>query len=327
MAVSFSIIIPVYNKSRYIRDCIDSVLAQSHQDYEIIVINDGSTDNSLDILNSFEDDRLKIVTVCNGGVSKARNIGIELATKEYITFVDGDDRLGKNYLETYSKNLESKSIDIAIGGLTKIHRNGTHQIVRSSLPIGVISKKEFIDNYVSQLFLNEGILGYVAAKFIRRSILTSNDLRFDTTLRLAEDLDFWAKVYLKVNTIKICDSNAYFYLQETENSTYNLLGQYISQLNIWLFILNNYTSGAENQRQAVLLKINGLIEAHFLELSELTLKNVKTDIGIMNVYVGPYSEELKRNTGSFLQSQIARSDAYAVWLYLKFRTAYHSLRK
>lgn len=93
MAVSFSIIVPVYNKSRYLKDCIDSILAQSHTDFEIIAINDGSTDSSLDILNSYNDPRLKIVSVRNGGVSIARNLGIELATKEYITFVDGDDKL------------------------------------------------------------------------------------------------------------------------------------------------------------------------------------------------------------------------------------------
>lgn len=119
MAVSFSIIVPVYNKSRYLKDCIDSILAQSHTNFEIIAINDGSTDNSLDILNSYDDSRLKIVTVKNGGVSRARNLGIDLATKEYITFVDADDKLSSDYLEVYSKTIEATDSDIIIGGLTK----------------------------------------------------------------------------------------------------------------------------------------------------------------------------------------------------------------
>lgn len=164
MAVSFSIIVPVYNKSRYLKDCIDSILAQSHTNFEIIAINDGSTDNSLDILNSYDDSRLKIVTVKNGGVSRARNLGIDLATKEYITFVDADDKLSSDYLEVYSKTIEATDSDIIIGGLTKILSNGTYHIVSCTLPIGIITKKLFLDNYFSQMFSNEGILGYVAAK-------------------------------------------------------------------------------------------------------------------------------------------------------------------
>lgn len=176
MAVSFSIIVPVYNKSKYLRDCIDSILAQSHSDFEIIAVNDGSTDSSLDILNSYEDARLKTVSVCNSGVSKARNIGIELATKEYVTFVDSDDKLSRTYLESFSKAIELAKSDIIIGGLTKVHPDGGRHIVRSTLPVGVIAKKDFFDNFIAQMFLNEGIFGYVAAKFVRRSILVKHGL-------------------------------------------------------------------------------------------------------------------------------------------------------
>lgn len=327
MAVSFSIIVPIYNKSKYLRDCIDSILSQSHTDFEIIAVNDGSTDSSLDILNSYEDSRLKTVTVCNGGVSKARNIGIELATKEYVTFVDSDDKLDKDYLESFSKAIELANSDIAIGGLTKVYPDGVHHIVRSTFHIGTIAKKEFLDNFIAQMFINEGILGYVAAKFIHRSILFKHGLRFNPSIKLAEDLDFWSKAYLKANTITIINCNGYQYLQETENSTYELSGQHLSQLIIWTDILKHYTPSTENLCQTTFRKINGIIEAYFLELSKLTLANVKLQLRIMNNYVGYHSENLMMNTGSFLQSQIAKSNVYVVWLYLKCRNFYHKLRK
>lgn len=327
MAVSFSIIVPVYNKSKYLRDCIDSILTQSHSDFEIIAVNDGSTDSSLNILNSYDDSRLKTVTVCNGGVSKARNIGIELSTKEYVTFVDGDDKLSKDYLESFSKAIELAESDIIIGGLTKVHSYGEYHIVRSTLPVGVIAKKDFLDNFIAQMFINEGIFGYVAAKFVRRSILVKHGLRFDSTIKLAEDLDFWSKAYLKVNTITISDCNGYLYLQGTENSTYNLSGQHLSQLIIWTSILKNYTPGNNNQSQVVFRKINGIIEAYFLELSKLTLTNIKNNLRIVHGYVDCYSGDLKQNTDNFLQSQIAKSNIYVLWLYLKCRKLYHKLRK
>ena len=99
----FSVIIPLYNKASYFSATVQSVLNQTFTDFELVIINDGSTDNSLEIAQSFDDKRIRIFTKLNGGVSAARNYGIERADREFIAFLDADDHWESNYLEELSK--------------------------------------------------------------------------------------------------------------------------------------------------------------------------------------------------------------------------------
>src|SRR5690348_9188230 len=96
----FSIIVPVYNKENHISDTILSALNQTVGDFELIIVNDGSTDKSLELVQSFSDKRIVVINKPNGGVSLARNIGIKRATGEYISFLDADDFWNRRYLET-----------------------------------------------------------------------------------------------------------------------------------------------------------------------------------------------------------------------------------
>ena len=121
--IDVSIIIPVYNSERYIAYIIEDLLNQSYENFEIIVINDGSTDNSQRILAEFEkrDERVKAVEVKNAGVSEARNLGISLAKGDYIRFIDADDRINKdsvkNMVDIVKKDHE---IDVVIGSFRTI---------------------------------------------------------------------------------------------------------------------------------------------------------------------------------------------------------------
>ena len=103
-----SIIIPVYNSEKYISKCLDSVLNQTYKNIEILVINDGSKDNSIDILREYEkkDDRIVVIDKENEGVAKTRNQGIKKATGDYIMFIDNDDFIDEDYVETYLKNTD-----------------------------------------------------------------------------------------------------------------------------------------------------------------------------------------------------------------------------
>ena len=104
-----SIIIPTFNNEKQIKTCIDSVLKQTYELLEIIIINDGSTDNTLDILQKYDDKRIIIYTTKNGGVSKARNIGLEKANGDYIGFVDADDRIDYEMFENIINRYIRKS--------------------------------------------------------------------------------------------------------------------------------------------------------------------------------------------------------------------------
>ena len=98
--MKYSVVIPLYNKEHFIKKAIQSVLKQSFQDFEIIIVDDGSTDRSLEIARKFESEKLKVYTQPNQGVSVARNKGIENASGEYIAFLDADDTWNMDYLET-----------------------------------------------------------------------------------------------------------------------------------------------------------------------------------------------------------------------------------
>ena len=110
--MKFSIVIPVYNVEQYLRDCLDSVLNQTFSDWEAICVNDGSTDDSAAILEEYvvRDKRFKIVTQPNGGLSSARNRGMEMAKGDYIVFLDSDDWLELGALETMAKNLDGEDM-------------------------------------------------------------------------------------------------------------------------------------------------------------------------------------------------------------------------
>ena len=111
----FSIIVPVYNAEKTIRHCLDSILAQQFKDFEIIIINDGSTDNTLDILDEYsnKDTRIKLYSFDNSGVSITRQRGIALSTGEYLLFVDSDDSIKSELLQNlYTTIVEFNSPDI-----------------------------------------------------------------------------------------------------------------------------------------------------------------------------------------------------------------------
>ena len=118
-----SIIIPVYNCSKFLKKLIDSLKNQTYKNFEVIFINDGSKDNSLSILKKVDDERFIIIDQKNQGVAVARNNGLKRAKGEYITFVDSDDYIGPKYLEYLVTNIEKYSVDLCVMGFQKFTDN------------------------------------------------------------------------------------------------------------------------------------------------------------------------------------------------------------
>ena len=120
-----SIIVPIYNASQYLRECIESILSQSFRDFELILINDGSTDESLSICKSYErqDDRITVISGANGGVSKARNRGLDAAKGEWITFADADDYFLDDALSTLYERAMQTGTDLVLANAMKL-KNG-----------------------------------------------------------------------------------------------------------------------------------------------------------------------------------------------------------
>ena len=132
--MKISIIIPVYNKIRYIATILQQVKDQSFADFECLIIDDGSSDGSGAVCDAFaaEDQRFKVFHIPNGGVSHARNVGLDAAQGEYITFIDADDGIKPDYLENLIRCAEESGVDLVISGYQKVDANG--RVLRSITP-------------------------------------------------------------------------------------------------------------------------------------------------------------------------------------------------
>ena len=184
-----SIIVPVYNKSKYLDDCINSLINQTLKDFEIIFINDGSTDNSLNKLISYAnlDNRITVISQKNKGAGVARNIGLKLSIAKYVTFLDADDFFELNYLENmYNKSIETDA-DIIVCGYN-IYDNKTKKI---------ISTRSIKDKYQNKLFNTKELADNLFTitdpnawtKFYKKEIILNNKLEFES-LSSANDITF-----------------------------------------------------------------------------------------------------------------------------------------
>lgn len=189
----FSIIIPLYNKSAYIEKAIDSVLGQTLNEFELIVVNDGSTDDGLEKVLHYTDNRIRLINQQNSGVSTARNTGVKAAKYDYIAFLDADDWWEPTYLEEMKKLIEDFPEAGIYGSGYFLVKNGQKRIA----PIGVKTnfKKGFI-NYC-QVYANTLCMPlWTGATIIKKSVFSS-ETGFKPNLRLGEDFDLWIRVALK----------------------------------------------------------------------------------------------------------------------------------
>ena len=185
--MKISVIIPAYNVSKYVKRCILSLLNQTYKNIEIIVINDGSTDNTLEIIKKYD---VKVIDEENsGGASVPRNVGIKHSTGDYITFVDADDYVDKNYIEDMVKLIETKNYDIIETPLLFEANLKDKSLLYTEYKL---EKKESFD-FKNEYFNNE--LRYVIGVFYKREVI--QDIYFDERVRCYEDNMFNLRVKLR----------------------------------------------------------------------------------------------------------------------------------
>ena len=183
-----SIILPAYNSEKYIGEAIQSVINQSIKDWELIVINDGSTDRTSSIVTSFIDPRIIFIEQNNKGVSKSRNIGLLKANGEFITFLDSDDTFPDNSLEVRIKYLHDNKDIHLVGGALRIMNASLNSITDTKNP-------KYRGTFLPKLLaLDEQIYSGICY-LARKSILTSE--KFDENMTHCEDLLFWIKISMK----------------------------------------------------------------------------------------------------------------------------------
>lgn len=236
--MKYSIIIPVYNVENYIDKCLESILKQSYEKYEVIIVNDGSPDNSVDIINKYvkKDDRFRLFNKENGGLSDARNYGVKQADGDVILFIDGDDYIDCDLLSNLNKEfLISRDIDVVRFQLRLVDENG---VALEQPSYKVFSNVPSIDSYKIML---ENIYVDVACGYAyKRDFFLQNHFEYAKG-RIHEDLGLTHLILVKSNNISSIDYVGYNYVQRDGSimNTYNRK-QNLRKVYDTLFHFDNY---------------------------------------------------------------------------------------
>jgi len=238
MSPSFSIIIPVYNVAPYLRECLDSVLAQTFTDWEAICVDDGSTDGSGTIIDEYaaRDKRFKVIHQKNAGVSAARNRALDEATGEWIGFLDADDVWVKEWLDRIVAGIDD-GVDWIRTGWKDWDEDTDVKVERHS-EINKYGSSVFADNLISVGWRLVSECGFPFVNFFKQ--LSVGRRRFQCGVRIREDALFCFEMILNVHKLKIVDSTGYlrrersgsaFFSPRLRSDTINLLASYIELWN------------------------------------------------------------------------------------------------
>ena len=210
-----TVMIPMYNTEKYVKKCITSLFNQTYKNIEIIVVDDGSTDNSLRICENLakRDHRLKILHQENRGVSAARNIALNESQGDYLVFVDSDDYVRKNYIRNLYRVICESSSDISINKYT------TNEKYNFNLDSGKIMTFD-ADEAITKMLLGDSFDSSVCCKMFRRHIVES--IRFSENLIIAEDMLFFYELLNRVKKVSFSDNVGYYYMKH-ENGAISLL--------------------------------------------------------------------------------------------------------
>lgn len=214
---TFSIIVPVYNAGPFLERCISSILNQTYQEFELLLINDGSTDSSGIICDAYAqyDCRIRVFHKSNGGVSSARNLGLNHARGEWIVFCDSDDWVLPEWLKNFNDNI--RLTDFVCQGIRFDH--ALTENTSSYIDVGI--------NYIGGIpdfldkMLEVGIVGYTFNKSFKNRIIKENYIRFDTRFNFREDEDFVLKYMAYSNSVIAVENVGYHYMMPNFEQKYS----------------------------------------------------------------------------------------------------------
>jgi len=218
MAQLVSVILPVYNARNDLARCLDSILSQDYKDLEIIAVNDGSRDDSLEALERYArwDERLKVFSQPNSGVSAARNLALEKAQGAYVRFVDADDALPPGSIRLMVEAMETAQADLVIAPYTEVLA-GFRKVHGELKCRAKLQQRDFLDFY--RQYPNSFYYSVLWNKLYRMEVIRQNGLAFETGMAWSEDFVFNANYYRYIARAAVCEEAVYDYYRNPAGLT------------------------------------------------------------------------------------------------------------
>lgn len=247
-----SIVIPIYNGENYLEKCLESIYSQTYPEFEVILVNDGSTDNSKEICEKWtkKDNRFSLYNNENHGVSCSRNFGIQQATGDYITFVDCDDFLAKDTLEALLETA-TQGYDLIIANYAKYYAE--HKIKPNvDIATKAYTKQEFLDTFWE--LYNAFVINSPWGRLYKTKILQSENIEFPIDYNLGEDLIFNLQYIEKSNTFYTINQPLYYY-RDTANSLTTKYNENLLEIQLELnkfikdFLIRNHAYQEKAQKK------------------------------------------------------------------------------
>ncbi|MBR4031424.1 MAG: glycosyltransferase [Clostridia bacterium] len=236
----FSVVVPVYNVEKYLRECVDSILSQTFEDFELILVDDGSKDTSGDICDEYavKDKRVKVIHKENGGQSTARNVGIDAACGEFAVFLDSDDLICDNNFFSDVKSAVEENTDIVVFRYCKYYED--KRVDGCGIDLSGVASTNKVD-FLRELVKRDAFFCSCWSKCTRMRILKDNGIRFDEKLS-CEDMDWYYNVVLKASAFKVIDKPFVYYRQRSNSVTSSFkkksITDYIYTVETWNEKLN-----------------------------------------------------------------------------------------
>ena len=202
--MEISVIVPAYNAAPFLRDCLDNLLAQDFDDYEIIIVNDGSKDDTAAILSEIKDPRVRVIHQENSGAYRARRSGILAADGKYIAFCDADDVPRRNWLSVLYKKATETDADITVCGYSRVEEK-TGRVIAKEMCLSAVVETD--EDKLPLLFLNTGLCNKFFSAHLLREVYC-----LENPPRISEDAIFLANIYPNVNRVAFVQDSLYDYI-------------------------------------------------------------------------------------------------------------------
>jgi len=310
-----SVIVPFFNREKYLKECVDSIAAQTYKNLEIILVDDGSTDGSAIIVNSMakNDSRIKLITQANSGVQRARYAGYNSCNGEYIMFVDSDDYIDKNMVENLLKTAVDNNVDMVSSGLNLYYENSGQILRRKKSPdhFGKFEKDEILSILKSKFLLDDDGDSWLPLT-MHGKLYKKEPLKhaFDNSLdiRFCEDHVALIDIFYHLNSLFVLDEFYYYYRKHSEqtilrNSDKIWDSRVGALLNIKSADKNGYFKEQFNHKCYIYLR----------DLVKRNLKKEKLSISLVKERLNSWIEQLP-NTFDFDTSQMSIKQKYRYFL-------------